>query len=45
MEKVYLYGQMVENILVTGFKENNMEKVFTLKKVKRDKVFGKWVNA
>ena len=41
---VLLNGQMVENILVTGFKENNMEKVFTLKKVKRDKVFGKWVN-
>ena len=37
-------GQMVENILVTGFKENNMAKVFILKKVKRDKVFGKWVN-
>jgi hypothetical protein len=45
MVMVPLNGQMVENILVTGFKENNMEKVFTLKKVKRDKVFGKWVNA
>ena len=42
MEMVHLNGQMVENILVNGIRENNMEKVLILKKVKKGKAFGKW---
>jgi hypothetical protein len=34
---------MVVNILVNGFWENSMVREFTLKKVKKDKVFGRWV--
>jgi hypothetical protein len=35
-------GQMVASTSVNGAKENNMEKVFTSKKAKRDKEFGTW---
>lgn len=37
-----LNGQMVESILVNGAKVNNMEKVFTSKKARKGRVFGKW---
>lgn len=43
MVKELLNGQMEENILVNGAKENNTVKEFTSKKEKRDSVFGKWV--
>ena len=43
MVMVHLNGQMVVNILVNGFWENSMVREFTLKKVKKDKVFGRWV--
>lgn len=37
-----LNGQMVENILESGVRVSNTEKEFTLKKVRRDKVSGRW---
>lgn len=41
--KELLNGQMEENILGNGAKENNTVKEFTSKKERRDSVFGKWV--
>ena len=42
MEREHSNGQMVVNILESGIKANNTEKEPILKKVKGDKVFGKW---
>jgi len=43
MDKVPSSGQMVENILVNGAKENNMARVSTSRKVKRGRESGRWV--
>lgn len=41
-DTVHLSGLMAENISENGARANNMEKVFTSKRVKRDKESGRW---
>ena len=42
MDKELSNGLMAENTSANGVKENNTVKEHTLKKAKRDMVFGKW---
>ena len=42
MEMVLLNGQMVVSTLENGIRASNMERELILKKVRRDKAFGKW---
>ena len=42
MEMVLLNGQMVVSTLENGIRASNMERELILKKVIRDKAFGKW---
>lgn len=43
MDKVHSNGQMVENILASGAKVNNMARVSTSRKVRRGRASGRWV--
>ena len=42
MDTVHLSGQMVGSTLVTGAKVNNMARVSTSKKARRDRESGRW---